>query len=338
MDTKPLISIIVPVYNVKEYLDKCIYSIINQTYRNIEIILIDDGSTDGSSDICKKYLGIDDRIIYLYKENGGQASARNMGLDICRGEYIGFVDSDDWILPNMYERLMGVMQENDVDIVMCNNYKDCIEISRNTPGKMRIYSKKEFMPLALTDKINANPFDKLYKRHIFNGIKFPLGICAEDLAIIHLIMNNAESLAVISDRLYVYDTIRGNSTTNSPKKEIANSFDRAEIFKEKLYFSEKFYPEKSIEIYKMAMDFYVSSYVKMVSSNTVALYNEKLEAVKNWIETTQKYRKYDSKVISFCLKNIQKDNIFVLKAINCIRLLKKTFKKKKKTAAVDSLI
>lgn len=338
MNIEPLISIIVPVYNVENYLDKCITSIISQTYKNIEVLLVDDGSTDGSSDICKKYSNKDNRIKYLYEKNAGQASARNMGLDICKGEYIGFVDSDDWILPNMYEKLMYVMKETNVDIVMCNNYKDVVNPKENMPGKMKLYSKDEFMPLSLTDKINANPFDKLYKRHIFDKVRFPLGICAEDLAIIHLIMNNATKLAIISDKLYVYDTMRKTSTTNDPDKNIANSFDRAEIFREKLLFAEKYYPNSCVQIYKMAMDFYVSSYIKMVASTDLYLYNEKMNTVKDWIETTTNYRQYDSKLIRFCIDKIQNDNLIALKLINHIRLMKKKIRRKKKTAAVDNLI
>ena len=100
-----MISIIVPIYNVELYLEKCIESIINQTYKDIEVILINDGSTDKSGIICDKYAKIDDRIIVLHKENGGVSSARNKGLDIAKGDYIAFVDPDDYIEPNMYEEM-----------------------------------------------------------------------------------------------------------------------------------------------------------------------------------------------------------------------------------------
>ena len=93
----PLISVIVPIYNTELYLDKCMQSILNQTYRNLEIILVDDGSTDNSSQMCDLYAGKDSRIRVIHKENGGQSSARNVGLNVCTGDYISFVDSDDWI-------------------------------------------------------------------------------------------------------------------------------------------------------------------------------------------------------------------------------------------------
>jgi len=110
-----LISVIVPVYNVEKYLNRCVDSIINQTYKNLEIILIDDGSTDNSGKICDTYSQQDKRITVIHKNNGGQGSARNIGLDICKGDYIGFVDSDDWITPDMYEYLLNILKANNSD-------------------------------------------------------------------------------------------------------------------------------------------------------------------------------------------------------------------------------
>ena len=118
---EPLISIIVPVYNVEKYLSKCIDSIINQTYKNIEIILIDDGSTDSSGAICDKYALVDSRIHVLHIENSGVSNARNVGLNHATGDYIGFVDSDDYIEPNMYELLLEELIADDVDVVQCNH-------------------------------------------------------------------------------------------------------------------------------------------------------------------------------------------------------------------------
>lgn len=119
-----LISIIVPVYNVEKYLNKCIDSIINQTYKNIEIILVDDGSTDNSGKICDEYLLRDSRIKVIHKNNGGLSSARNEGINISSGEYIGFVDSDDWVEPNMYEEMYKKILYSNADIVDCGYWKE----------------------------------------------------------------------------------------------------------------------------------------------------------------------------------------------------------------------
>ena len=113
------ISVIVPIYNAAQYLEQCLDSIVAQTLKDIEIILIDDGSTDGSSEICKKYLS-DSRVIYYYKENEGLAAARDDGMLRANGEYIGFVDADDWLKPEMYEKMYNAAKSNDSDIVFCN--------------------------------------------------------------------------------------------------------------------------------------------------------------------------------------------------------------------------
>jgi glycosyltransferase involved in cell wall biosynthesis len=120
MEKQPLISIIVPVYKVEKFLSKCVDSILNQTYRNIEIILIDDGSPDNSPAICDEYAEKDNRIKVIHQRNAGLAGARNAGLAICRGEYIAFVDSDDYIEPNMMEAMLNAAVNNDCDIVRCN--------------------------------------------------------------------------------------------------------------------------------------------------------------------------------------------------------------------------
>lgn len=119
----PKLSIIVPIYNVEKYLPRCIESILNQTFREFELILINDGSTDNCKEICEKYKKIDSRIIVVNKKNGGVSSARNFGIDISRGEYIGFVDPDDFIDANMYEILFNTANSYNSDMVICDYYK-----------------------------------------------------------------------------------------------------------------------------------------------------------------------------------------------------------------------
>ena len=138
-----LISIIVPVYNVESYLKKCLESIINQTYKNIEIILIDDGSTDSSGKICDDYANKDKRIKVIHKQNGGVSDARNTALDICRGDYIGFIDSDDYIELDMYETLLKFLLNNNLDVAMCSSY---------TVKNKQLIRCKNFKPYILTGK------------------------------------------------------------------------------------------------------------------------------------------------------------------------------------------
>ena len=140
----PKISVIVPVYNVEKYLRKCIESILNQTFREFELILVDDGSTDSSGKICDEYALKDSRIKVIHKENGGASSARNAGLDVAKGEYIGFVDSDDWIEMDMYGELYRLIKENNTDISVCgiNNIKDIKYKNENLKEKIQIIKKE----------------------------------------------------------------------------------------------------------------------------------------------------------------------------------------------------
>ena len=127
-----MISIIVPVYNVAVYLRQCIESLLNQTYKNIEVVLVNDGSTDGGGDICEEFRRKDPRVVVLHKENGGLVSARKAGLKASRGRYIACVDGDDWIEPDMYERMHCRMTEKNVDIVMCGHtHKPVVEIDHD---------------------------------------------------------------------------------------------------------------------------------------------------------------------------------------------------------------
>ena len=116
------LSIIVPVYKVEQYLNRCVDSILNQTYRNIEIVLVDDGSPDRSGEICDRYAKSDERVKVVHKKNGGVSSARNIGFSSSTGEYIGYVDSDDYIAPTMYEDMIDVLEKNDLDIVCCDAF------------------------------------------------------------------------------------------------------------------------------------------------------------------------------------------------------------------------
>ncbi|MDE6851318.1 MAG: glycosyltransferase [Lachnospiraceae bacterium] len=195
-----LISVIVPVYNVKNYLHRCIDSIINQTYSNLEIILIDDGSTDDSGQICDSYQDIDKRIRVFHKKNGGASSARNLGLDKARGEFIGFVDSDDYIRKDMYESLYSGMKD-DVDIVCCG-------IVLLFPAKMRrkselygkaeetvCYSRQEALKeLLLVRGLDFSPCNKLYRRELFQGIRFPAGKTCEDYPVIYELMKKSRNI------------------------------------------------------------------------------------------------------------------------------------------------
>ena len=142
-DSNVLISVIVPVWNAQNYLETCLDSIIHQTYSNLEILLVDDGSTDDSLEICRNYERKDNRVRVFHKENGGQGSARNFALDCCHGKYVGFVDNDDWILPTMYERLLELICKYKVKISRCDDAQSKEEIGKEEKADY-LLSKEEF--------------------------------------------------------------------------------------------------------------------------------------------------------------------------------------------------
>ena len=205
----PKISIIVPIYNVEKYLTNCIDSILNQTFKDFELILVNDGSTDNSFEICKHYKDIDDRICIIDKKNGGLSSARNAGLDIAKGEYIGFVDSDDYIHPQMYELLYNQIIKNKADISMCE-FKKVSEFNKKELSdkvilnqEVEILNNKEAVFKlgengSVTYVIACN---KLYKKSLFNNIKFKEGIIHEDEYIIHRLLYQVKTLVYIKEKL-----------------------------------------------------------------------------------------------------------------------------------------
>lgn len=224
-DTLPLISIIVPVYNVKEYLEKCLDSICSQTYKNLEIIVVDDGSTDGSGEICDSYAQSDTRIKVFHQPNAGQSAARNKALGMAQGELLGFVDSDDWIEKDMYEFLYRLMVESDADISVCSHYVETGTKTkvRHSSGTFTAFSRDEAIRALVVDKrIRNYMWDKLFKRQLFDGISFPENRVFEDIAVSYLIFHKA-GLVVMQDSPKYHYLKREGSTTQgklyNPDKE-----------------------------------------------------------------------------------------------------------------------
>ncbi|PSL40700.1 glycosyltransferase involved in cell wall biosynthesis [Planomicrobium soli] len=217
-----LISIIIPVYNVELYFKKCIESIINQTYKNLEIILINDGSTDDSGLLCNYYAEKDKRIKVIHKKNGGQSSARNAGLDIASGSYIGFIDSDDYIEADMYELLHSKIIASDSDIAICNSWKVRNDLNTKWPSltmKECILDSKEAMKLTLEGKyLVVSPCNKLYKSHIFNKLRFEEGKIFEDFSIIPEIFLRSNQIIYTPEFKYFYN-IRNDSTMGNVYKK-----------------------------------------------------------------------------------------------------------------------
>ena len=186
MNSKPLVSIIIPVYNVEKYLDKCLDSVVNQTYTNLEIILVDDGSPDRCPAICDEWKSRDSRIKVIHQPNGGLSRARNAGLKIATGEFIGFVDSDDWIEPDMYETLLSTMLETGADIVVCNFYCEEVNsdafIQKPKSPVIERYTAEEALKLLISEKTFIHPvvWNKLFRKHLLTNLLFPEDKIYED--------------------------------------------------------------------------------------------------------------------------------------------------------------
>ena len=221
-----LISVIVPVYNVEKYLEKCIDSICNQTYRNLEIILVNDGSTDKSGILCGKFKIKDSRIIVIHKENGGLSDARNAGIDIANGEVLGFVDSDDYIMPEMYEKMLNIMYANDLDIVQCGykkvyeNYDNINDIFINKTD-IKIFNRNEaFEHFCDNNILKAVSWNKIYKKELFNNIRFPKGKIHEDEFTTPRLILESNKVACIQAEYYRY--LQRESSIMNSKYSIRN--------------------------------------------------------------------------------------------------------------------
>ena len=210
-----LISIIVPVYNVEKYLKKCVDSIINQTYKNIEIILVDDGSTDSSGKMCDDYKKVDKRIKVYHKKNGGLSDARNYGIDKSKAKYVGFVDSDDFITEDMYEILYNSIKKYDADISLArviDCYDDIPEIN-NTDAKDCLFNKEEAIKKVMeAEEVSVHAVSKLYKKELFNDLRFEVGRTTEDGIIMIELLDKCNKIAYNSSCVYYY-IHRENSIT-----------------------------------------------------------------------------------------------------------------------------
>ncbi|WP_303840096.1 glycosyltransferase [Selenomonas ruminantium] len=214
---EPLISVIIPVYNVEDYLRECLDSVVGQTYKNLEIIVVDDGSTDSSGQICDEYANKDERIKVIHKENGGLSDARNAGLDICTGEYIGFVDSDDYIKSIMYERMYNVAEKENADIVGCHQVWVIDGNVRSAPRENNLKytnydDKAEMIRYMLNSKGLVSACFKLYKRKIFSEVRFFINRTSEDAFFITDSVKKAQRMTVITDELYYYRMRIGSIT------------------------------------------------------------------------------------------------------------------------------
>ena len=212
---KALISIIVPVYKVEEYLDECVKSILGQTYDNLEVILVDDGSPDNCPDMCDKWALKDERAKVIHKENAGASAARNAGLNVATGEYIGFVDSDDYIAPEMYETMLSALENSDKKMAMCAACRvnpDGSIIYYLPKCKRTLYTAKQAVDAMLYGELDVSVWSKLFCREVFEGLRFPEGEINEEIPLI--VPTSVASNGVVRvDKIFYYYRVREGSIT-----------------------------------------------------------------------------------------------------------------------------
>ena len=247
-----LISVIVPIYKVEAYLDECVRSIVGQTYPHLEIILVDDGSPDGCGALCDEWAKRDDRIKVIHKPNGGLSDARNTGLEIASGDYIAFVDSDDWIEPEMYERMLSALLREDADICACR-------ISSRYPDRRADWGCPEYrvtdpeQTYAMLYDDAAYPvsaWNKLYRKELWKELRFPVGKICEDAFTTYRLIHSAKRIVQLPEALYCY-RIRPESIMTS--RFSPRRMDEEEVWRVNYEFMQEHYPN----IAPAARDFYL---------------------------------------------------------------------------------
>jgi len=245
-ENRPLISVIVPVYKVEKYLDRCVASIAAQTYENLEIILVDDGSPDRCGVLCDQWELKDSRVRVIHKENGGLSSARNAGVAVATGAYVGFIDSDDYIHPQMFEKLYAALIENNADISICNcdyvdeltgaidwNMRDISPVKTEVLTREQVYEKIAVPKKGYAYYVTA--WNKLYPRSIFDELKFKEGFIHEDEFFVHHLFGRCSRIATICDPLYFYVQRSGSITQRKATPRSLDGvyayYDRYEFFR-----------------------------------------------------------------------------------------------------------
>lgn len=283
---QPLISIIVPVYKVEKYLEKCIQSIINQTYNNLQIILVDDGSPDNCGKICDKYAQKDNRIEVIHKTNGGLSDARNVGISKAKGKYIGFVDSDDYIEKSMYEDLYNLMEEKQSDVCICNFYNVVgnNKVLKNPNNGIQEYNKIDILREILVDsKIQSYAWNKLYKKELFDNIKYPVGKKYEDIGTTFYILEKCNKIIVTGTPEYYYLNRDDSIVNNVNEKTIT---DYIELITERYD-----YIEKNLKELDQYNKYYLTKTLITAYNDIVNLKNIENETRKKFNDLYEKVKK-----------------------------------------------
>ena len=264
-----LISVVIAIYNVESFLHRCLDSIIKQTYKNIEMILVDDGSTDNSGKICDEYILKDSRINVIHKKNGGLSSARNTGIDFSNGNYITFVDGDDWLREDFIEKLSDFIYLSDVDIISSRliiAYKKDNEYIYNEPRKYKakyLTNEEALEALFYRKLITTTACGKIYKKSLFNTIRFPENKLHEDLGTVYKLLEISKKVISVESTGYCYFQRNGSIMNSDFNKK---NLDALNFVNEIILFVEKKYPKLRKAVKSFFVDINIEYYLKLIKT------------------------------------------------------------------------
>lgn len=265
------ISVIVPIYNVEQFLEECLASIIGQSYYNLEIILVDDGSTDDSAKICDRFAIIDERVKVIHKRNGGSAAARNDGLQIATGELIGFIDSDDLIALDFFEKLFKALQENNAAIAECgfiefeNQAPQIINSSLNT-NQYVDYDTEAAIRAYLDERLSVVVWNKLYRKEVLKGILFPKDKYIDDIFWTYRVFANSPKTVRIADILYFY---RQHKNSVTGRNYSLKRLDALEAWEEMIIFIGKRFPNLIQQVRKTYCFLLMDNYIQLKQNHDI---------------------------------------------------------------------
>ena len=326
----PKLSIIVPVYDVEQYIHKCVDSILNQTFRDFELILVDDGSPDNCGAICDEYAKKDNRVKVIHKENGGLSDARNWGIDVAQCEIIGFVDSDDYIDKDMYSDMISYLEENKCDIVCCDlcSVRGEKKKFRLSYSEHKIFLGKDAVNEILNVKLDNSAPSKIFKRNVIGEIRFPIGRVYEDVATTYKFVFNAEKVGYIPNPYYYYLKREGSIISSSFNEK--SRYDCFLGYKERLEFCKKHNLEcihdcewLALKNALSALTAFYAKHEDKISDRFVDVYN----FIKEYKNFKHKQMHSKHKFLLWCFNNCKQLYISYAKLYYIVKKIKSSLQK-----------
>lgn len=300
------IDIVIPIYKVEAYLHQCVDSVINQTYKSINIILVDDGSPDSCPQICDVYASKYKNISVIHKSNGGLSDARNAGFRACTSEFIMFLDSDDWLEPNAIEKMMELFVEYDADIVCTHSMLEFEKktICHDSTKDVETYNQRDAIKQVLNRKINVSAWGKIYKRSLFKGIEYPKGKLHEDIPVIFQILLKTGKVVVTKEAFHHYRQQNGSISRSSFKEANHDLY----LFVKDARFILKIYPDLKND--------YEGFYYYSLKSLLVLFNSNKIKE-----EYHDYYKLYSRELLHNYISIIKNDSICLIDKISILLLM-----------------